>query len=82
MEAHTDAIKAVQFIADTDVPLVFTAGLDRYAKIHDLDKNLRGTLYQGYMLKQNYKWDFPLNNYTKATEARKAEYEHILSNIR
>jgi len=73
LEAHTDAIKAVQFIADTDVPLVFTAGLDRYAKIHDLDKNLRGTLYQGYMLKQNYKWDFPLNNYTKATEARKAE---------
>ena len=26
-------------------------------------KEPRGTLYQGYMMKKDYKWDFPLNLY-------------------
>lgn len=73
IEAHSDAVKAVQYISDTDVPLVFTAGLDRYAKIYDLDKNLRGVLYQGYMLRPNYKWDFPLSQYNNLTDARRQD---------
>jgi hypothetical protein len=54
----------------TDEPLVFTAGMDRNAYIWDLKENsetkknnCRGKLIQGYMLKKNYYWDFPLNHY-------------------
>jgi WD40 repeat protein len=50
-EAHKDVIKSIQYISLTDVPLVFTAGLDRMAYIWDLDKVCRGKLIQGYMLK-------------------------------
>ena len=42
----------------TDEPLVFTAGMDRMAYIWDLNKNCKGKLIQGYMLKKNYYWDF------------------------
>jgi len=54
----------------TDEPLVFTAGMDRNAYIWDLNKNCRGKLIQGYMLKKNYYWDFPLTNYDSYTKER------------
>jgi len=39
----------------TDVPIVFTAGLDRMAKIWHLEtKECLGKLLQGYMLKPSY----------------------------
>ena len=60
-EAHNDVIKSIQYIKDTDEPLIFTAGLDRMAKIWDLkdisnnggvvEKAPRGVLIQGYMIK-------------------------------
>lgn len=71
--AHEDVIKSIQFIAATDEPLVFTASLDRMAYIWDLHKNPkrkfanRGVLLQGYMLKSDYRWDFPLSRYQSYT---------------
>lgn len=56
----------------TDEPLVFTAGMDRMAYIWDLNKNCRGKLIQGWMLKEKRKnniWEFPLEKYaTRANE--------------
>lgn len=61
--AHKDVIRAIHYIDMTDEPLVFTASYDRMAYIWDLNKNCRGKLIQGYMLKKNYEWDFPLSKY-------------------
>ena len=32
-QAHKDIIKTVRFISETDIPIIFTAGMDRLAKI-------------------------------------------------
>ena len=53
-QAHKDTIKAIQYIHSTDVPLIFTAGLDRMAYIHNIDsidKKPRGKFIQGYKTK-------------------------------
>ena len=81
-QAHKDIIKAIQYIHSTDEPLIFTAGLDRMAYIWDLNKNCRGKLIQGYMLKQNYYWDFPLSQYHSFTEQRQDNMLNELKNIR
>jgi WD40 repeat protein len=38
-QAHKDVIKSIAYIAATDVPLIFTAGLDRMAKIWDMSNS-------------------------------------------
>lgn len=81
-EAHKDVIKSIQYISSTDVPLVFTAGLDRMAYIWDLEKNCRGKLIQGYMLKTNYYWDFPLSHYASFAEARHNQIQETLQEVR
>ena len=58
--AHTDSIKSIQFIAITDEPLVFTASIDKYVHIFNIDGEPRGTLKQGYMMVPDYHWDFPM----------------------
>lgn len=70
-EAHVDVIKAVQYINATDKPLVFTAGLDKMASIWDLEGNKKGQLAQGYMMKANYYWDFPLSDHDAKNAIRK-----------
>jgi WD40 repeat protein len=74
-QAHKDVIKSIAFISSTDVPLIFTAGLDKMAKIWDLTNNEapRGVLQQGYMLNPDYKWDFPLKDYSSFTESRQTD---------
>lgn len=59
-EAHSDVIKSIQYVACTDRPLVFSAGADKFVKIHSLDGEEMGTLRQGYMLKNDYEWKFVL----------------------
>lgn len=81
-QAHKDIIKSIQFIAATDEPLIFTAGLDRCAYIWDLEKRCRGKLIQGYMLKPNYYWDFPLNQYHAETRERQSNVLGSLVEIR
>jgi WD40 repeat protein len=83
-QAHKDVIKSIAFIAYTDVPLIFTAGLDKMAKIWDLTNNHapRGVLQQGYMLNPDYKWDFPLKNYSSFTESRQTDQMDTLKDIR
>jgi WD40 repeat protein len=68
--AHKDIVRSITYINKTDEPLVFTAGMDRMAYIWDLNKNCKGKLIQGYMLKKNYFWEFPLNNYEREVDAR------------
>lgn len=69
-EAHSDVIRAIQYINATDVPLVFTAGIDKMACIWGLDGAPKGRLTQGYMMKANYFWDFPLNQHEQSNGAR------------
>ena len=52
------------------------------AYIWDLKKECRGKLIQGYMFKQNYLWDFPLNNYEALTAERQTKVSHDLREIR
>ena len=35
----------------------------------------RGKLLQGYMMKPNYYWDFPLSKYDESKESRKNKVE-------
>lgn len=56
-------IKCIKYIAETDLPLIFTAGMDRMAKIWNIKGEVQGVLRQGYMLKANYLWNFPLGTY-------------------
>jgi hypothetical protein len=47
-------IKTVKFISETDIPIIFTASMDKMAKIWTYSKDKiepLGTLRQGYMLK-------------------------------
>lgn len=74
-DAHTDAIRSIKYITATDTPLVFTASLDKMACIWDLKHkgkkdadNCKGKLIQGYMMKNNYHWDFPLKRHEEANE--------------
>ena len=62
--------------------MIFTAGLDRNAYIWDLNKQCRGKLIQGYMLKANYYWDFPLSSYTNLTAKRQDDMLESLKDIR
>lgn len=70
-EAHSDVIRAIQYINATDEPLVFSAGLDKMACIWGLDGTLRGKLLQGYMMKSHYFWDFPLSRHNQSNDERK-----------
>ena len=59
-------IKSVKYISATDIPIIFTASMDKMARIWTYNKDkieLLGTLRQGYMLKSNYAWSFPLSSY-------------------
>jgi hypothetical protein len=55
ISCHSDVIKSVQYISVTDQPLIFTAGMDRMAKIWNLQGECQGTLKQGYMRQTNCK---------------------------
>ena len=65
-QAHKDVIRTVKYISETDIPIIFTASMDKMARIWTYSKdkieNL-GTLRQGYMLKEVYNWNFPLSHY-------------------
>lgn len=54
ISCHKDIIKSVQYIEVTDQPLIFTAGMDKLAKIWNLQGELQGTLKQGYMRFTDY----------------------------
>lgn len=56
--AHTDAVKSIQYISETDKPLVLTASLDKFVHIFSVEGELLGTLKQGYMNIRDYKWEF------------------------
>jgi hypothetical protein len=40
-----------------------TAGLDKFVHIFTVEGEPRGTLKQGYMMKQNYLWQFDMETY-------------------
>lgn len=61
--AHSDTIMSIQFIPITDEPLIFTASKDKFVHLFTLEGEPRGTLRQGYMMLDNYDWDFPVQDY-------------------
>ena len=42
--AHTDQIKAIQYITVTDEPLLMTASADKYVFLWSMSGELKGTL--------------------------------------
>jgi len=62
--------------------LIFTASLDRMAKIWNLKGEVQGILRQGYMLRPSYVWNFPLNNYKGALESRQGGVQKMLKDVR
>ena len=78
-EAHSESIKSIQYVSVTDQPLIFTAGIDKYVRIHNLDGEKMGELKQGYMLSTNYEWNFSLSNYDAQLPDRQAEVNALLT---
>lgn len=84
-QAHKDVIKTVKYISQTDIPIIFTASMDRMAKIWTYNKDKiepLGVLRQGYMLKKQYMWIFPLNNYALDLEKRQENVQVMLDTLR
>lgn len=55
------------------MPLIFTASMDRMARIWAFQNERvvpMGTLRQGYMLKEDYFWKFPLTNFERKINER------------
>jgi hypothetical protein len=52
-----------QYIDETDRPIIFTAGLDKMAKIWSDKGELMGTLRQGIMKMPDKPWEFPLSHH-------------------
>ena len=82
ISCHKDIIKSVQYIEVTDQPLIFTAGMDKLAKIWNLQGELQGTLKQGYMRFTDYQWNFPVHSYRKENEVRKDGVQQMLKGVR
>lgn len=67
---------------------MFTASLDRMAYIWDLHKNPkrkfanRGVLLQGYMMKSDYRWYFPMSRYQSYTQTRLGVQREKLREVR
>lgn len=70
-----------------------TASIDRFVHIHSVDLNStedvairlhgldvqhEGTLYQGYMMRPNYLWNFDLINHGKGANQRRSKVEEML----
>ena len=77
-KAHKDIIKSIKYISATDQHLIFSAGLDKMAYIWGLEESEKGSAYtcrgkllQGYMMKPNYYWDFPLAKYDDSAHTRR-----------
>jgi hypothetical protein len=68
------------------VPLIFTASSDKMAKIWTIGKDDRvepmGVLKQGYMMKEDYMWRFPLQGYDKDLGKRQQDVQHMLDDLR
>jgi len=58
------------YIEHTDEPLIFSAGMDKMAKIWNLKGEIQGVLRQGYMMKTSYVWNFPLGKYNGDIDKR------------
>jgi len=56
-------IRSIQYVAVTDDPVIMTASLDRMVHIWNFRGESMGTLKQGYKMKEDYLWKFPVKNY-------------------
>ena len=75
----------MKFISQTDIPIIFTASMDRMAKIWTFNKDKiepLGVLRQGYMLKQQYNWNFPLKNHAQDLDKRQENVQSMLDSLR
>jgi hypothetical protein len=81
-KAHKDSIKFIKYINQTDTPVIFTAGLDRMAKIWNLKGELMGTLRQGVMRVPDKPWNFPLLNHEGHTATRNDKVSKMLEDVK
>ena len=80
-EAHTDAIKYIKFIGDTDIPLIFTCGYDKMAKLWNHNGKLKGILRQGIRIKGSDGWTFPLQTYENNADLRNQNANKVFIHI-
>lgn len=81
-KAHKDSIKYIKYITQTDSHLIFTAGLDRMAKIWNLKGELMGTLRQGVMRIPDKPWNFPLKDHEDNTGSRNDKVSKMLEDVK
>lgn len=81
-KAHKDSIKFIKYIDETDIPVIFTAGLDKMAKIWSLKGDLMGTLRQGVMRVPDKPWDFPLAHHEENTDNRNTKVQEMLEEVK
>lgn len=78
-KAHKDAIKFIKFVKETDDGLIFTAGLDRMARLWTKSGKSQGALKQGKIKKKKETpWTFSLQNYDEQNPKRVGKVEQML----
>ena len=81
-KAHKDSIRFIKFINETDFPIIFTAGMDKMARIWNIKGEPMGTLRQGVVKFPDKAWEFPLGGHEELKEDRNSKVEAMLQEVK
>ena len=79
---HNSEISSIQYIDITDKPLILTSSIDKNVHLIDMDKNIVGTLKQGYKTMAKYMWDFKCEKFLKEHPERMTRMQQELEKVR
>lgn len=81
-KAHKDSIRFIKYITETDFPIIFTAGMDKMARIWNTKGEPMGTLRQGVVKFPDKAWEFPLRDYDDLKDDRNNKVETMLEEVK
>lgn len=81
-KAHRDAIKYIKLITESDINLLFSAGLDKMARLWTTEGKPQGSLKQGKTKKKDRPWNFPLKDYDELHGNWLSKVEEMLASIK
>jgi WD40 repeat protein len=79
---HNDVIRSIQYISVSDEPLIMTASYDKNVHLINMNKEIVGTLKQGYKTLAKYKWDFKCSKFLKDHPERVTKMEREIEKMR
>ena len=81
-KAHKDSIRFIKYITETDMPIIFTAGLDKMARIWNFKGEAMGTLRQGIVKFPDKAWEFPLIEHEEQKDDRNDKVNAMLEEVK